>query len=287
MKNACSRFFFGFVLPLRGIRLLWVVPGARYWALLPLFCNIILYGAVFALMIWLLKDWQFFSFSWNFWGEWGARFANWINAGGQVLRWLIGIPLFLFISYFTFAFCGELLASPFNDFLSEKIENHLTGRRDFSSTLRMTGRSVWLSIGSSLRILLRQLFWTGITLPLLFVPFVGQCTWLALNGYFTGIAYLDTAMARNFLEYRHKIAGIRQYRWEICGLGIALTLLFAIPFLGILMFPAGVSGACILYCGIDWREIFARNSLPLPAGFVPPAPRRPTPAPHPGQTPSA
>ena len=53
------------------------------------------------------------------------------------------------------------------------------------------------------------------------------------------------------------------------GLGMALQLMFAIPFVGLLVMPIGVTAGTILYCHTDWERL-ARNGWQPPDGFVPP-----------------
>lgn len=260
-------FLRGLLLPLRGGRLILATPGAWRWAVAPFLCNLLLYALFFAAMVWLLKSFGGFRFDWAFWGDWGARLGEWTAAGGRALLWLVAVPVFFFCGYFTFFFCGAVLAAPFNDALSEKLEIALTGRPAPAWAWRGAWLSFRLSMGSTLRLLARQLFWMAATLPLLLVPLVGQAAWFLLSAYFTGLAYLDFAMARNFLGHRAKLAAARENRAAVTGLGAALLLLFAVPFLGVLLLPLGAAGATILYCSLDWRGILARAGLPPPEGF--------------------
>ena len=269
---AARDFLRGLLLPLRGGRLILNTPGAKRWAAAPFLCNVLLYALAFALLVWLLRDFDGFHFAWSFWGGWGERLAGWAAAGGRWLVWLTALPLFLFVGWFTFFLCGAVLAAPFNDVLSEKLEVALTGRPAPAGGWRATWRSLRLSVPSALRLLMRQLFWMALALPLLLVPLVGQAAWFLLNAYFTGLAYLDVAMARNFLGHRAKLAAARENRAVVTGLGAALLLLFAVPFLGLALLPLGVAGATILYCSLDWRGVLARAGLPPPEGFRFPAP---------------
>lgn len=264
-----KKFITGFLLPFQGAAVLWRAPGAKLWALAPVLAAILVYSLLLLLLIWGLGGTNWFTFDWHFWGGWGERLAHWVNNFGNVIRWLVVIPLYFFIAYFTFSLGCELLASPFNDILSEKIEKHLTGRAPTAGDWRLTAKALRLSLGSTFRILLRQLFWMTVTFPLVFVPFFGAAVWFLVNSFFTGVAYFDIAMARNFLTWPCKKAAIRENRLLLTGLGAALTLGLMLPMLGAaLTVPLGVAGATRFYCGLDWRGIFARAGLEAPAQFA-------------------
>lgn len=263
MKN----FINGFMLPLRGAHLLLTVRGVKRWAIAPLIISAFFYVLVFALLVWLLPSWQLVDLQWNFWDEWGAKISSGLNTLSWLVQWLLFFAGFWLLSYFTFTFFVELLASPFNDILSEKLEVSLTQKTFGAVNLRLNGKAIYWSLCSTFYFLSRQFFWLIATLPLLFIPLIGTMAWFLLNAYFVGVTFFDVAMARNFLTYRHKMAAIRENRAVVIGFGSALSLLFLMPFIGWLIIPFGVAGGTILYCQLDWHNIFKRANLPPPANF--------------------
>ena len=60
------------------------------------------------------------------------------------------------------------------------------------------------------------------------------------------------------------------HRFQMLGLGMAMEILFLIPFAGLLMLPVGVTAGTLLYCRIDWTQWLAANKLDRPPGFCPP-----------------
>jgi uncharacterized protein involved in cysteine biosynthesis len=53
-------------------------------------------------------------------------------------------------------------------------------------------------------------------------------------------------------------------------MGIALQLLFLIPFAGLLILPVGVASGTIGYCERDWERILAEAGVEPPRGFAAP-----------------
>jgi CysZ protein len=169
------------------------------------------------------------------------------------LGWLVLLPLFFGIAYGGFIFTAQLLAAPFTELLSERIEVHLTGREPPPVTWQQNLRAMLIAWGSACRFLGKQLFMMLVTAPLLLVPGVGQLTWFLVSAYFNGLTFLDTAMARNRLSHAQKLAGLKTQRIEICGFGMALLALAVVPVAGWLVLPLGVAGAVVLYCRIAWQ----------------------------------
>src|SRR3990167_7736677 len=93
------------------------LPGLRRFVVIPLLINI----AVFIILFMLTR---------NLVGEFNAWFAALLPSW---LRWLSWILWILFIAsfflFFVYAFVtiANIIAAPFNSFLSEKVELHLTG----------------------------------------------------------------------------------------------------------------------------------------------------------------
>ncbi len=264
-------FMRGFILPFSGGVQVLSTPGARRWAALPLLVNILFYILVVFFFFWLLDIVKIPQAAWDFWGGTGAYLADAVNYLAPFLKWVIAIPLAATICYFSFTFVGMLVATPFNDILSEKLEMAIT-RGDFEGKipLKMTVNAFFISMYSTARFFFKQMVYSLICLPLLLIPGVGAVLLFLVTSYYAGIGFLDIGMARNYLRYRHKMAAVRNHRWEVLGLGAAMELMFLVPFAGLFVLPLGVAGGTLLYCDIDWQELLTREGLESPAGFNPP-----------------
>ncbi|MCG8098716.1 MAG: sulfate transporter CysZ, partial [Candidatus Thiodiazotropha taylori] len=104
---------------LEGLKLLFK-PGIRPFVLIPLLINIV----VFSLLVWLGVD-QFEQLMDRFLPD-DESWLAW-------LRWLLW-PLFaiaiILVVFYTFTVIANLIASPFNGLLAEKVELYLGGNLD-------------------------------------------------------------------------------------------------------------------------------------------------------------
>ncbi len=260
----------GFSLPFGAVRFLFANRGLKRYAILPLSLNIFLYALAFAVFVYFLVRWDIYRADWDFWGPVG----RWLAAAVNWMDWLVKIivgMVALGAAFFTFTGVGMALASPLNDILSEKTEmTYVGGSARMALPLHFTLRAGLLSAGDSLRNLAKQLFCTLLALPFVLVPVVGFVPMFLVGAYFAGFGFLDSAMARNFLRPPQKRLLADSAFWEIIGMGSAMQVLFAVPFLGMLLMPVGVVAGTLLHCRADWEKLFADAGVSAPTGFVPP-----------------
>ena len=264
-------------LPFTGAGIVWRAPGARRWALVPLALNFLLYALIIFFAVWLANSFRIPEAHWDFWWGTGEALASLVNAGTPYIKWLIVVPLIAVVCYSSFTFVGMLIAAPFNDILSEKIESYITGRdTGGSAPLRLTIKATLISLLSTMRMLARQMLCALLCLPLLLIPVVGAGVMFVAMSYYAGLGFFDIGMARNFLRHGQKMAAAKEIRWQIVGLGMVMQGMFLIPLAGLLLLPLGVAGGTLLYCRFDWPEFAQRRGLTLPEGFIPPRPAQNT-----------
>lgn len=258
----------GFMLPFSAMSVLLQHRGLKRYAVLPLLFSALVYFVAIGLFIWLLARWGIEVGPWEFWGPvggWLAKTVNWLLIA---MKWIVILPLMLLVSYFTFTAVGMVAASPFNDMLSERVERAVCEPvAGASMGWWLTSRSIAISMWDSLVIVLRQVGWSVLVLPLLFVPFLGFLPLFIVTAYFTGLGFVDISPARHYLRNHHKRPMFRDHRWEIFGMGVAMELLFLIPFAGLLMLPLGVTAGTMLYCRADWAALLAGSPHPLPSTY--------------------
>ncbi len=263
-------FVRGFARPFQGGRFLFANKGLKRYAILPLILNVFLYALALAVFMHFLWRWDIYQVQWEFLGPVG----RWLSAAVNWMGWLIKAVvamLSLGAAFFTFTGVGMALASPLNDILSEKVEMaYVGGYTKMTLPFRFTLKAGLLSAGDSLRNLAKQLCCTLLSLPFLLLPVVGFLPLFLVGAYFAGFGFLDSAMARNFLRPRHKKLLADKAFWEIIGMGAGMQVLFAIPFVGMLLMPLGVATGTLLYCGEDWEKLLSDAGAEKPAGFIPP-----------------
>ena len=265
-----SDFLRGLKKPFSGLAYLFNHRGLKRYAVLPLIVNIILYIAATAVFLYFLWHWEIGFVEWSFWGPVGGWLASAVNWLGWMVKLIVAM-LALGAAFFTFTAVGMLVASPFNDLLSEKVEVVYCGSDNkISLPFRTTTKATLLSVYDSLGNLVRQLLFTVAALPFLLIPLVGFLPLFLVGAYFAGFGFIDSAMARNFLRTPHKRLLTNKRFWEILGFGLAMQACFAIPFAGLLLMPVGVTAGTLIYCGVDWDEMMAESGLTPPEGFVSP-----------------
>lgn len=270
-EGALTQLWQGICLPFEGLAFMRKAPGARRWAIMPLFINMLVYALILILAFWLVEKVHIPEVHWEFWWGLGSALAAFVNVIAPYFKWIVSLPLIFTICYFSFTFMGMLIAAPFNDILSEKIETYLTGYDAAGDApLRLTLRAMYISLLSSLRFAGRQIICALLCLPLLFIPVAGVIIMFVAMSYYAGLGFLDIGMARNFLAYRHKMVAARENRWRLIGIGLVMELLFLIPLTGLLVLPLGVAGGTLLYCRLNWADLLQRHNLQLPEGFIPP-----------------
>ncbi|MEW8028058.1 MAG: sulfate transporter CysZ [Candidatus Thiodiazotropha sp.] len=225
---------------LRGLALL-TKPGLRPFVLIPLTINII----VFSLLIWLGVD-QF--------GQLMDRFLPSDESWLAWLRWLLW-PLFaitlLLIIFDTFTVIANLIASPFNGLLAEKVELHLGGKIPNQPTgTKQIVKDVVPSIMSELRKLLYFLLRAIPLLILFLIPglnIVAPFLWMAFSAWFLAVEYADYPMANHNLVFKQQHMRLKQARYSSLTFGAGLTLMMMIPVLNFIAMPAAVAGATLFW----------------------------------------
>ncbi|MHC4870334.1 MAG: EI24 domain-containing protein [Planctomycetota bacterium] len=263
MKNTFpGNFIYGFFLPIKAAKLLYNNPGLRRYALLPFIANVIIFTAVlFIVFYWAIPVVDFEQYS----PSWAGSAGKWLFRAAKLVLFISVTLTFLF---FGFTAIGMVIASPFNDLLSEKVELLLCKEREYANVsyqkwALMTGFSLF----ESLKIALKQLVVMVIAFPLLLIPIIGFIPMFAASSYFGGLGFFDVALARHFLRSQHRRTVMKDIRWQIFGLGAAMELSLIIPVLGLFVFPLGAVAATILFCNIDWEMRFNRNGIEPPEGF--------------------
>ncbi|MDT8441999.1 MAG: sulfate transporter CysZ [Desulfuromonadales bacterium] len=169
------------------------------------------------------------------------------------LLWILAVLVTAVLVFFTFTVVGNLIASPFNDLLSERTEEVLTGRgsdepfrmgqflRDAWSTLLLEARKISLFVIVMLLIL-----------PLNLIPGFGNTLYsllaISLTLFFLCVEYLGFAMARKRLYFREQRRFIFARKFLMLGFGCGVMTVLAIPFLQMLCIPLAVIGATRLWC---------------------------------------
>jgi CysZ protein len=169
--------------------------------------------------------------------------------------------------FFTFTVVGNLIASPFNDLLSERTEETLRGKSgEGAFSLRKFLRD-------ALRTLIEEskkisLFVVGMILLLLLnlIPGLGTLLYSILSLLFTifflVVEYTGYVFGRKQLPFREQRGFISGRKFLTFGFGAGTLCLLAIPFLQFFCIPLAVVGATLLCveAGQPPAELAAQDS---------------------------
>jgi CysZ protein len=246
-------FFRGASYPFQGLR--WLSrPQVRRFVIVPLLVNIILFSVV---MVWGISEFGALIDSLL------ARLPEWLDW----LRWLLW-PLFaittLVVFFYTFTLVANLIASPFNSLLAERVEDLAS-----PGQVRPQGAPLWKEIVLSPLAELKKLVYFLIrAVPLLvlfFIPGINVAApllWVAFTAWMLALQYVDYPMGNHLFPFRDQRRILGERRLLALGFGAAVLLITLVPVLNFLAMPASVIGATLM-----WVEQFPelKRSIPMTA----------------------
>lgn len=225
---------------LRGWQLI-TQPGLRTFVILPLLVNFILFGGAFIWLFSHLGDWLDMAL---------GALPNWLH-WLQWLLWPIAVMAILLTFSFTFAMVGNLIAAPFNGFLSEKVELHLTGQPLDDASLADLIKDIP-------RVLVREwsklLYWLpkAIGLLLLFIiPAIGQTIapllWFLFTAWMLAIQYIDYPFDNHKISFAQMRDELKQQRGLNLTFGALVSFATTLPIINLIIMPVAVCGATAIW----------------------------------------
>lgn len=177
----------------------------------------------------------------------------------QVLYYVLVVFVALFlvvVFFFLFTFLATAISAPFNDVISEKTEQLVTGR--FQETpfsllqlLKDSGRG----IAHSLRILTIYLGLLVVCLLFLLIPGLGgplfSAATLLLSAYVLAYEYLSYPMDRRRYSFKEKRRFLRSRFASVMGFGITAVALASVPVINIAVIPAAAVGGTLLFLDLN------------------------------------
>lgn len=229
----------------RGFALLGA-PGLRTYVIAPLVVNIVLIVALMGGFGWYLHGWL---------NAWLAALPGWLAWLKSLLWWLAMILAGLMFCY-AFTLLANLIASPFNGVLSARVERMVTGHAP-ETGLTLFGEMLEGVTGELRRLryyFSRAMLLALASLLLVFIPGANLAIaplWFVFGAFMLAFEYLDLPMANRGLSFPAKRQRMHARRWRHLGFGGAVTLATALPLANLLVMPAAVIGATLLYMHTD------------------------------------
>lgn len=231
----------------RALGLLWRERSLWGWCALPFALNVSLFGAAI---------WTFAAFGYeplvaalqgllaiadpSAWYQW--LWVGPLLALAWAVRWLV-IALAALLLYLLFTAVGAVIASPFLDVLSQKVERLRTGGLVGSSTsaLRVVvedaKRTAFLLAGWLALLLLGLV--PGLQLIAAAALFVFSALFLSLD-------YTAYTLDRRGVSFRARRAWVWQHKWPLLGFGTAALATLFVPGVNFLALPVLVTAGTLL-----------------------------------------
>lgn len=223
---------------LRGLAYLATRPRLWKWILAPAIVAALLLVAVISGLLGLLS------------GPIAALAAflpgSWAD---NVLTLLAGVVLAV-LSVTIFISVAALIAGPFNEMLSEAIEENETGVPGESFRVLRFLRDVVVGIAHAARRVAVYVFVMILLLVLgVAVPVVGSIAATILGAIatarFASYDAYDAVFARRRMRYRDKVAYLRTNRWRTFGLGAVVAGFLIVPGLNVVGLSIGATAATL------------------------------------------
>ncbi len=209
------------------------------FVLIPLFINTLVFG----LGLWWLAE----------------RFDDLMDAllpsgeGFAWLRWVLW-PLFfaagLLMVFYTFTLLANLIGSPFNGMLSERVEQLIGPARPAAEKERVVWKEMLRAPLQELRKLAYFVLWAIPLLALFFVPglqLAAPLIWGVFSAWMLALEYSDYPLGNRGLEFPSQRRLAREHWALTLGFGFAVLVLTLIPVVNFLVMPTAVIGATRLW----------------------------------------
>jgi len=219
---------------------MWLItrPGLRRFVLMPLLINIVVFIAAIYVGIMqfeaLILQLHSSVPSWLQWLDW--------------LLWPLFIALLFIVVFYSFSLVANLIASPFNGLLAEKVELFLTNQPLIQGN---EGTQLLADLLPTLRDevgkILYALLWAIPFLFLLFVPVVGPLLWFLYTAWMLAVEYADYPMGNHGVKFAELRQRLRKQRGLSLSFGSAVAVMGMVPIINFILMPSAVAGATAMW----------------------------------------
>ncbi len=243
-RNFVVNFSRGFFAPFRSVRILRSNPRLLPYIIIPFLINAIVFsGAVYLGL--------------DFFGttvvEQLPHGEAWYWAALYWLVWTLAVLVTAVLVFFTFTVVGNLIASPFNDLLSERTEQALSGQTN--NEVFSIGQFLsdgWRTVLMEAKKMSIFVVIMVLILPLNLLPGVGSGLYtvlaVGLTLFFLSFEYLGFVMVRKHKFFSEQKSYIFARKFLMLGFSCGVMVLLAIPFFQLLCIPLAVIGITRLWC---------------------------------------
>jgi CysZ protein len=248
-KNPVSNFSRGFLCPFRAGKFIKNHPRLLKYIIVPFFINVVVLSAAV---------------------YWGFSFFNtvvvhyipqgeaWYWVILSYFLWTVAILVTMVLVFFGFTVTGAIIASPFNDILSEKTEEMLTGiPNDEPFVFKIFLKDATHTVMDESKKIIIFVVLMALLLPLNLLP-GGSLPYsvltVLLTVFFLVVEYTGYVFYRKHLTFRDQKRFIFSQKFLMLGFGTGVMGVLAVPFLQFFCIPLGVVGATQLWHDLSGLE---------------------------------
>ncbi len=236
-------FLFGLTYPFRSLRFFFSHTVLIKYSIAPMLINLLIYGSVFI-----------FSYSWllNSLDKWlgieNTEVGFWLKFIHTLLL-IIGFLLLLFICYLLFTILGNIITAPFNEEISQRVEEIVTS----GGVVHKMGfwEDAYISIIGEVQKLLFYLTILLFIFCLNIIPVAGSLLATVIgvifSCFYNALDFLDYPMTRKKMKFRDKLKITHKGRLVTYGFGLTSFLFMFLPVVNVFMKPILVAAGTSLY----------------------------------------
>lgn len=248
-NNPVSNFSRGFFYPFRAAKFIKSHPVLYKYIVVPFLINVVILSAA---VYWGLYFYNSFIIHYIPQGD------AWYWVILSYFLWTMAVLMTMVLVFFAFTVTGAIIASPFNDILSEKTEEILTGipneepfvftifLKDALQTVKDESKKIIIFVTVMVFLLPLNLL-PGGTLPYSILT-------VLVTVFFLVVEYTGYIFYRKHLTFREQRRFIFSRKFLMFGFGTGVMSILAIPFLQFFCIPLGVVGATQLWHDLDGFE---------------------------------
>ncbi len=228
LPNGINALFFGFSLLSK--------PGLKRYAIMPLLINSLIFGTGLYFLVGWVETLR-------------SQFEAWLPEWMGFLSYLLW-PLFIVsagvIVVYLFTTITQILSSPFNAILSEKVEAEL----GVPTATEECNLSFWQALKSApareISKFIKSLKWIFLMLILSLIPGLNILVPI-IGSWLMAIDYLDYPADNRGISFKASLAKIHEKRLSHLLFGLLVSLMSLIPILNLFVVPAAVAGGTALW----------------------------------------
>lgn len=174
--------------------------------------------------------------------------GKFIETTYNYLIYVLTFLLVFIVSYLAYTIIGGLISAPFNETISQYVEETVTGVK--SPYVPILNDS-WLSIKGEI---LKLLFYFSVIIPLFFVNYIpvagtiiSTILGLLFSFFYNSLDFFDYPMQRKMFTLKQKIKGTNSGGIYTYGFGSIAFLMMFLPFINSLLKPLLVVAGTKLY----------------------------------------